>query len=129
MERRSRCPSATACFATMWCRITLPSTITFVRTCVCPCSVPLTGVSILNMAATTCGFTLAGNTVYPPPMRQCHHRGNLRSRRSESPIKRPWRLVSELNTFSQIHLVDVLSGSAVLLQLFPTQGRSDMLQH
>ena len=129
MERRSQCLSATAHFVTTWCRITLPSTTTFVHTCVCPCSVPLTGVSILSTAAMTCGFMLAGNTVYPPPTRRCQHRGNLRRRRSESPIKHSWRVASELNMFSQISLVDVLPGDAVLLQLFPTQGRSDVLQH
>ena len=114
-ERRNRHPSATAHFVTTWCRITLQSTITFVHTCVCPCSVPSMGVSILNTAATTCGFTLAGSTVSPLPMQQCHHRGSLRSWRSESPIERRWHSVSELNTFSQIHLVDVFSRCAILL--------------
>ena len=97
--RRNWHPSATAHFATTWCRITLWSTITFARTCFCPCSVPLTGVSILNMAAATCGFMLAGSMVYPLPIRQCHHRGSLRSQKSESPIEHRWCLASELNAF------------------------------
>ena len=54
---------------------------------------------ILNMAAMTCGFTLAGSTVYPLPMWQCHHRGSLRSQRSESPIESQWHSVCELNAF------------------------------
>ena len=36
--RRNWCASATACFGTMWCKITLQSTITFACTCICPCS-------------------------------------------------------------------------------------------
>ena len=129
MERKSRHPSATAHFVTIRCKITLLSTITFVCTCICPCSVPLTGVFTWNMAAMICGFMLAGNTVYPLPTRQCHHQGNLKSQRSESPIECLQHSASELNTFSQIHLVDVLSRSAILLQLFQTQGRSDVLQY
>ena len=54
---------------------------------------------IEHSAATTCGFTLAASTTYPPPMQQCHHQGSLRSRRSESPIKRWQCLASELNAF------------------------------
>ena len=69
------------------------------RTCVCPCSVPLTSVSILNTAAMTCGFMLAGSTVYPPPMRQCHCQGSLRSQRSESPIECRRHSASELSMF------------------------------
>ena len=100
MGRRSQHPSATACFATMWCKITLQSTITFTCTCICPCSAPSMDVSILNMAAMTCGFTLAGSTIYPPDMRQYHRQRSLKGR-SESPIKCQRHSASELNMFFQ----------------------------
>ena len=96
MGRRNWRPSATARFVTTWCKITLRSTITFARTCVCPCSVPSTGVSILNTAAMTCGFTLVGSTTYPPHMWQYHHRESPRSQRSESPIEWRWCSASKL---------------------------------
>ena len=98
MGKRSQRLSATACFVTMWCKITLQSTITFTHTYVCPCSAPSMGVSILNMAVTTCGFTLAGSTIYPPHMRQYHHQRSLKAR-SELPIEHQWHLASELNVF------------------------------
>ena len=96
--RRSRHPSATAHFATTWCKTTLWSTITFAHTCICPCSAPLMGVSTLNMAETTCGFTLTGSTIYPPDMWQYHCRRGLKAR-SESPIECRRHLASELNVF------------------------------
>ena len=86
MGRRSWHPSATAHFATTWCKTTLQSTIMSRHICVCPCSALLMGVSTLNMAATTCGVTLPESTIYPLGMRRYHHWKSLKPR-SESLIE------------------------------------------